>query len=464
MNSTIETLQNLVKALEAGGYNGTPSSLTQGSALQVENLSPVMHVTTFDDKHIKLQKMIGSSSCKSTLAQFDRQLSYGHFGGSAQLEGNVGFEATSDFARIVVPMCFYSHTRRVTLASTMVDTVDSVKSDDRAAQSAAKKIAADLEFDLIRGRADFSNAGVFDGNPLAMPSVMPNIIGLDVHIRQSDSQSNAQDLMFNEYGSDQSVVLPVGGALTQDAVEDASVRSAMNMGQADKLLVDPIVLSNYNKIVFGKERIVLAGSPQEATGADLRKQWVSGGTVDVEASRFLSGKTSPQRARPESPLAPTTVTAARSAAGDGTPFRADEVYKYAVTTCNEAGESQVTAASDLTIVANGDRVTLTITHASTVSRYFNVYRSAANGTQRKFIGRVQTASGATTSFVDLGNRSPGFVTGILVEADAMEQRELAPYSRLKLAVADLSIPEAHFAFRTLQCTMPRHMVLLDNLR
>jgi hypothetical protein len=464
MNTQIENLQALVKALEAGGYNAAPSTLVQGAALQVEDLSPVMNVTTFDDKHIKLQKMISSTGCKSTLAQFDRQLSYGHFGGSAQLEGGVGFEATSDFVRIVVPMCFYSHTRRVTLVSTLVNTVDGKKSDERSAEDAAKKIGGDIEFDLFRGRADFSNAGVFDGNPGAMPAVMANMIGVDVHIRQSDILRNAQDLMFNEYGSDQSVVLPGGGALTQDLVEDASVRSAMNMGQADKLIIDPVSLSNYNKIVFGKERIVLAGSAQEATGADLRKQWVSGGVVDVEASRFLSGKTSPAPSRKESPAA-ATCTVAVASNSDGTPFKAAEEYIYFVTACNEAGESTRCPEQTATIVADGDTVTVTITPPSGTVRFFNVYRTPAGGALKtaKFIGRVANSGSSTTDFIDLGNKTPGFVTGFLIEADTMEQRELSPYSRLKLAQTDLSMPEAHFKFTTLAVVAPRKNVLIDNL-
>ena len=75
---------------------------------------------------------------------------------SAQFEGNVGQEETSDYVRIVVPMCFYSSTRRVTIQSTMVGTVDGIKSDEREAASAAKKIAGDIEFDLLRGGSDFS--------------------------------------------------------------------------------------------------------------------------------------------------------------------------------------------------------------------------------------------------------------------------------------------------------------------
>jgi hypothetical protein len=68
------------------------------------------------------------------------------------------------------------------------------------------------------------------------------MIGLDQQVRQSDAQSNTQDLMFAEYGSDQTVVLSAGGTLTQSVIEDASVRSAMNMGAADRLILDPISL------------------------------------------------------------------------------------------------------------------------------------------------------------------------------------------------------------------------------
>ncbi len=77
MSNVIDAIQSLTKALEAGGYNVMPSNLTQGSALMVEDLSSVMELVTFDDSHLKLAKMLKVESCKSTLAQFNRQLSYG---------------------------------------------------------------------------------------------------------------------------------------------------------------------------------------------------------------------------------------------------------------------------------------------------------------------------------------------------------------------------------------------------
>jgi hypothetical protein len=456
-----EATQVLLKALEAGSYNAAPSTLVQGAALQIEDLSSTMQVVTYDDSHIKLQKMLKVESCKSTLAQFDRQMSYGIFGGSAQVEGAVGQEEDSQFARVVVPMAYYSHIRRVTVVANMIDTVDGTKAEERAASDAAKKLAGDIEFDLFRGKADFSNAGSFDGSMGAIPA-LPSILGLDAQIRQSDTIRNAKDLMFEEYGSNISVVQQVGGILTQDAIEDSHVRSGQQHGSADKMILDLLTLSAYNKISFGKERIVLAGSAQDATGSDLGRQWVSGGTVKLESSRFLAGKTGPAEARDGSPLAPsisTGVTASSASIAAGS-------YIYYVTAVNERGESGKSATATQAVAA-GEYVTVTITPngSGLTARYFNVYRTLAGGTaaSAKFIGRVANSGAATTAFIDLGNKRPGFVTGFLVQGDTMGVKELSPYSRLKLAVTDLSVPEAHFRFLTLAVTQPRKNVLLDNL-
>lgn len=466
MSQALDSVQQLVKALEAGSYDAAPSTLVQGSALQIEDLSPVMENVTYQQSHLKLQKIVGTTSCKSITAQFDRQLSYGQFGGSAQMEGNIGLENTSDYVRITVPMAFYSEVRRVTIASTMVATVDGKKSDDRAAADAAIRLAGDIEFDLFRGFEDFSNGGVFDGNPASVPS-LPNIHGLGLQIRQSDFQVNSRDLMFAEYGSDESVVLSAGGnPLAQDNVEDSSVRSTMNMGSANRLLVDPIALSAYNKLTFGKERIILAGSPQDATGGDLRRQWVSGGTVNVESSRFLSGKYKPARVRQSSnaPAAPTLTSVTPGSGG----ALAAGTYFYYVTGFNEIGESPASAAVSATPTA-GQLNTLVITSAGSggAARGYNVYRSAAGGTaaSAKFIGRVvQTPNSSTTNFIDLGNKSPAFVAGYLIQGDTMDMPELAPYSRIKLAVTDLSTPEGHFRFCTLRVHQPRKNVIVDNIK
>jgi hypothetical protein len=460
MSSTVEQLEQLVKALEVGSYNATPDSLTQGAALQVEDLSPVMQNVTFDDSHIKLQKMLDIKDAKSQLIQFNRQLDYGIFGGSAQYEGGIGEEDTSNYVRAVVPMAYYSTTRRVSVAANMIGAFDGVKAEDRAASDAAMKLAGDVEFDCFRGQADFSEAGFFSGNPSSIAEV-PNMVGIDAQIRMSDTMSNTQDLMFAEYGSDQTVVLSADGTLTQSIIEDAAVRSAMNHGSADKLCLDPISLSAYNKIAHAKERIVLAGSATSKTGAELRQQWTSSALVTMEPSRFLSGKTKPARARAGSLAAPVISSSA-------SPVNADSVlkagdYVYYVTAVNERGESIKSADEAVTGVATGDSVTLTI--ANDTAKYYNVYRSEAGGSSAsaKFIGKVKNSGGAPTVFTDLGFKSPGSVTGFLIQSNTWGMHQLSPYSRLKMAINDLSLPEAHFRFLCLAGYQPRKNVLVDNI-
>jgi len=455
----VEQLNDLMKALEAGQYNAAPESLVQGSALQVEDLSPVMENVTFSDQHIKLQKMLSSKDAKSTLVQFNRQLDYGIFGGSAQYEGGIGEEDTSNFARAIVPMAYYSTVRRVTVAANMIGAFDGHKAEDRASDDAAMKLAGDIEFDSFRGHSDFSNAGVFDGNPAAGAEI-PGMRGVDVQVRESDALSNTQDLMFAEYGSDQSVIVSVNGTLTQSFIEDAAVKSAMQHGSADKLMLDPISLSQYNKIAHAKERIMLAGSPQEASGANLRTQWTSSALVAMEPSRFLSGKTRPARARAGSPAAPTIALASPVNAASVLPAGA---WTYYATACNERGESARSGAASETSAA-GDSVTVTINQVAG-AKYYNVYRSEDGGSAAtaKFIGRVADSGAATSVLTDLGNREPGSVTGFLLQSNTMELRQLAPYSKLKLAINDLSLPEAHFRFLCLAVKQPRKNVLLENI-
>lgn len=458
MSSTLEQLQSLVKALEVGSYNAAPEALSQGAALQVEDLSPVMQNVTFEDSHIKLQKMLDVKDAKSQLVQFNRQLDYGIFGGSAQYEGGIGEEDTSNYVRAVVPMSYYSTTRRVSIASNMIGAFDGVKSEDRAASDAAMKLSADIEFDLFRGQADFSEAGYFTGNPLAIADV-PNMVGIDAQIRMSDSMSNTQDLMFAEYGSDQTVVLSADGAMTQSIIEDAAVRSAMNHGSADKLCLDPISLSAYNKIAHAKERIVLAGSATSKTGAELRQQWTSSALVSLEPSRFLSGKTRPARARSGSLAAPAIAT---GVAADSNSVLVAGSFVYYVTAVNERGESLPSTAATQAVVL-GQKVSVTITNNG--AKYYNVYRSNAGGSaaSAKFIGKVKASGGASTIFTDLGFRSPGSVTGFLVQSNTWGIHQLSAYSRLKMAINDLSLPEAHFRFLCITGYQPRKNVLVDNI-
>jgi len=72
----------------------------------------------------------------------------------------------------------------------------------------------------------------------------------------------------------------------------------LNFGAGENLYVDPTVMAAYNKSTYLQagggsgsiQRIVLAGSAQDASGADLKRQWVSDGTVNLEVQTFSEVK------------------------------------------------------------------------------------------------------------------------------------------------------------------------------
>jgi len=459
----LEQLQSLMKALEAGSYNAAPSTLVQGAAYQIEDLAPVMVNVTAAEETIKLQKMLDVRNTKSNLYQYNRKLSVGRFGGSAAYEGMLGAKKTGQAARLVVPMAYYVDTREHSLVANAVETFDKVTAEERQAQDAALNLAQDIEFDLFAGNSDFSNQGVFDGNPALVPA-LANMRGVDLQVRASDYERNGQDLMFASYGSSATVVFSAGGGtLTQSLIEDISVRSALNMGRADKLMLDPSSLSSYNKISQAKERIVLAGSPQEATGSHLRTQWTSSGAITLEMSQYLRKQISPVNQQIfGAPVAPTLSGADTGAAGS---LISAGTYSYVVAAVNQVGEGPTSNPPTAVVVAaTGDKVTLTI-GAVAGALYYRVYRTGNAGSpgSELFIGNIAaTPSGA--SFTDLGNLSPGGLTGFLIQRDSAHMGELSGFKKLQLGISQLSINNAFYRWTTLAVESPRKNAIVGNLQ
>jgi hypothetical protein len=183
----------------------------------------------------------------------------------------------------------------------------------------------------------------------------------------------------------------------------------------------------------------------------------------LESSRFLSCKFTWARTRKESPGQVGVLTVTPAGAGTGS-LAAAANYYYIATACNEAGEGSPAAIVASGAVAGTGSVRV---QAAAISgaKWYNVYRAAVNSPKvAKFIGRIAPTSTGTLDFYDLGNKAPAFVTGYLLQTDTLGLKELAPYSRLKLAVSDLSTPEAHFRFVTCAAFQPRKNVLVDNLK
>lgn len=463
----LDRLGDLIKALEAGFAVGPPGSLTQGAALQRQDLSPVMNLVTFGEQKIKLQKELPIEKATSTTVEFNRQLDYGIPGGSATLEVSAGQDDTANYVRALVPMAFYVNRRTVSFAADAVESFDGQKASEREAKNAAMKIAFDVERDLYQGKSDFSNGGVFDGNGLSIPQRMPGMNGLDLQIRQSDGILNTQDLMFYEYGSNASVVISIGGVLQQGNIEDMALRSNQNMGEASELHLSIDSLAQYNKLAFGKERIVLGGTAQGSTGANLLKQFTSAGPIDLVGTQFLRAKTSPPATIRS--LAPAAPTISLGQTAGSTSFAVNDVYSYFVTAVNEAGESAGSAISGITVSTAGNYVTVTITPGTGTTRWFNVYRSVAassvatSAVSCKFVGRVAAALTGNTTFTDLGNKKPGASIAILLDKRGWEMPQLAAFTGVDLATVDTANRKLFYRFVCLKGAMPRFSVIGENV-
>lgn len=456
----------LQKALSAGVASGAPDSLTNGPAMAKEDLSSVMVNITYNDDSFWMLKKVDVEKVKQTMVQFVRENSYGILGDAAQVEGAVGQEENGSANRVTVQMCYYSMFYKYTDAADLVETMDSKGPKERVAGWAAKLLAGNIELDGFRGRADFSNAGVFDGNPAVIPA-MPNMPGLDFQVRTSDLDEKAKDQMFAEYGSSVSCIVACGTALTFEQVQDAAVRSAANWGQATDLLVDIFAHAAYNKQLYSIMRIDLAGSPQTGAGAAINKTWTNQGAISVNGSQWLRAKVQPKPSRGLSvtPAAPSVSAASSAVVATPTTFTAAEVYQYRASGVNNTGEGAWSAAGSCTITTTADIVTVTVTPSGSNAQYFNLYRSAAGGTaaSAKFIGRIKANGTTAVSFIDLNNKTPGSTDGYLCEWGTMKFCELAPFTRKALAETDLAKTDAFYRFLTLKVEKPRANVILANI-
>ena len=471
----LEKVTTILKALEAGYAMGPAGTSTQGAALQRQDLQGIMNNVTYQSQMLVLSKVIPTRVAKSMTVEYRRQLSYGGLQGVATVEVSAGKSITGDYESLLAAMAFYTVSSIVSFAATQVQAFDNVQNEQREAHNAAMVIGAAVELDLFRGHADFSNAGVFDGAPSAMPlgTVFPGMIGLDPQIRQANLSYQARSLDMFEYGAGGSTILSVGGTLAQANIEDGLSHSVMNFGEARTLYLDPLTHAAYNKIIFNKEHsyVNMGQMPPSTTGAVLTQQWTANGQCTLVTSRFLSGKTSPPPTLTAgTPSAPTVSGAAASST---TGFLNGNVLNYFVTSVNEQGEGVASSNVTVTLTGNGQQVNLSITAASgTAAYWFNVYStgpvtaSVSNTQSYKFIGRVKASATPTTlvtTFSDLGNFLPSGVTGFLLDKRNIERPQLSGFSRLNGAVVDTALRNLFVQAETIIAITPAFNVLLTNL-
>jgi hypothetical protein len=488
LQSLSDNASLLTKAMEAGVVGGAIGNQVQGGALQPEDLSTVLINLCATHEDLVLQKIAPVKGCQSTVALFNRQISHGDMGVSAVGEGVAGLSQTGTYIRTQTPICYYAQVRVVTDVQNAVKTFDGISGSEREAKSASIAIALDTEMDLFLGRSNFSNSGLFDGNPNAIPD-MRNILGLDAQIRMNDQSYEATDQMFKEFGGGKTVVVNgASGTLTVDMISKAALSLRNNWVSpktASKLYISPEAHFAYNQAQIAassgpvqmRALVGGAGGAPSWSGADLRHVYTSSGfDIEFAETQVLRGKDKWANSRAEAPGTPSIGSAALT---DYTSTKNGVlpagVYRYVITAGNAGGEGRpfgvggdTSGIHKVTVSgSNTGSVSMVITQSSGAAEtYYNIYRTAAGASTAvanyKWVGRVKCA-GATTTFIDLGGKGAGYTNAYLVDSESLEIHELRPYSRQKAAKVDLTEREIHYRWLTLAVTAPRKHAIIDNI-
>ena len=182
-------------------------------------------------------------------------------------------------------------------------------------------------------------------------------------------------------------------------------------------------------------------------------------------SQYLRKQISPINQQIQgAPAAPTLAASDGGAAGS---LLQAAAYTYAVAAVNSSGEGPISANSTVTLAAAGNKASLAI-GAVAGALYYRVYRTAAGVAASVapgvlFIGNI-AAGPAGATFIDLGNRSPGALTGFLIQKDTMHLGELSGFKKLQLGISQLSINNAFYRWTTLAVEAPRKNAIIENLQ
>ncbi len=459
----------LNKALSAGyGYTGVPQQFAGGAPLMVESLEASLKSTTWQMRNLVLWPSLPVDKAYNTVEEYSRVTSYGGNGSAYFNEGGSPREEDSNYNREVQVIRYFGTRRRVTHAMMLVRVAfgDAVA---REINNGNMWLLQNIERELYFGNAWYSNAGLFDGNPGAIPGDSLALNGLDQQIRQGDTDVKVQAAAFDGFGGALSVVRNLNDALlTEDQMEEGAVSILNNFGVPVALHCDPKSLSDFSKQFFPKERIPVMGVADGRAGFVLREFVSSAGVFGLMPNVFMRPKDSPKASADNSgtPAAPAAPTVANSVTTDSN-FLGGEVMFYKIASVNEQGESLASASTAAgTVLAVGNSISVTITNVSGAKAYA-IYRTNAAGAAgtEKFIGYVARTAGTTFVFTDKNKRLPGRAEALLLflDPDALTFKQLAPLSKINLATVAASFEWLQVMYGTLIVFTPRKHFIFENI-
>jgi hypothetical protein len=469
-----EGAAELLKAMQAGSITGrdTADQALTVEPLKAESLEKTLKLLEFRTKDIRLLNAMPKMVAYNTVEEFLQLKSYGADRGGFYNEGELSDVEDSTYVRRAELIKYIQVTGEITMQAQMVRTnfIDVYRKE---VENKTMWIMRRANTSLTKGNAD----------------VIPQEFN-GIYKQHANIGTGGNDFLYSsleEYFTSPTVVDLRGKSITQINIEEAAVTVDNGFGTPTDIFGPNTVISALMQDYFGDQRIVMPATGFNGTiGTVPRKIDTSIGEINLNSDKFMKNDaartTASNATSPKSPAAPVAGTAPSVAADPLAKYTAAEAGTayFAVSSINRYGESALTLldASAVTIVA-GSRIDLTFTAgvgANPVSGY-KIYRtkltSAATSAGLQFypIFSVSVSDlaagydgGAAGKVRDRGRFLPGMEQAFLTQMDdeVLSFKQLAPISKLDLAVISMSRRFIAFNFCTPQLYAPKKLVRFIN--
>lgn len=462
--------EELIKAMQAGSITGRDTanqSLTQ-EPLKLESLDKTLKLLDARMSDLKLIQAMPKKIAYNTVEEFVQLESYGNQRGGFYGEGELSDVEDSKYIRRSEKIKYMQVTGEVTLQAQLVKSfVDAMK----------KEVENKLMW--INRRANYF---MTRGNENLVPEEWNGIYAQHASIGVGTGFLYSS---LEEYHNAEVVVDLRGASLKQEDVEEGAVIVDKNFGIPTHLFSTTTVISALAQDYFKDQRILANGGFNGTLGIVPKVISTTMGDIGLMGDKFMAkdqGRLLTDSAiSPKSPAAPVADNAPVLAVDALSKVQAGEVGDvfYAVSAINRYGESALTIqdASAITLTA-GNSVDLDFS-AGTGSAFpataYRIYRTKVGQPSTSTFYPIFEISaselatgydgGANGIVRDRVRNLPDTETAFLtqMDEDVLSFKQLAPVSKLDLAIVGPSRSFITFLFATPELAAPKKLVKYINV-
>lgn len=460
----------LQKAMSAGGITGRDTAnqyLTQ-EPLKAESLEKTLKLLEYRATDIKLFNLMPKLTAYNTVEEFLQLASYGAQRGGFYDEGELSDVEDSSYIRRSELVKYMQVTGEVTMQAQMV----------RSYVDAMRQEVENKMMWIMR----LANKSLTKADSDVIPQQFNSIY------KQHASVGGSQEFLystFEQYYNADVVIDLRGKSLKQGDLEDAAVRVDNNYGNVSHLCAPTTVISAFAKDYYETQRIFMNNSFNGSVNTVPKVISTTLGDIQLVSDKFMKNEPSRLISTPASSVkAPTapTVTAVALAVDAKSKFEATEVGNvfYGVAAVNRYGESNISVFATPVTLAEGQCPDITFTPgiSSIQATGYVVFRTkvttAATPAELEFhpifsvseAGRANGYNGAASGVVrDCGYFLPDTESAFVAEIidEVLSFKQLAPISKLDLAVQSMSRKFIAFLFGTPQLYAPKKIVRFINV-